>query len=155
GLGSELVNHAFDPRINEMLSPTQEAIPASFIGSIVRRSRFHLEREGILLEMVQQQIPIQIFSPTMEVRSADYLKAGIAGAAYLGMQVISFAKLGGYARKHFTLVRTADRVASVPRMPVNSALLSHSRPGVFGLKLYQVTRDSLVSLNIHADSSPR
>jgi hypothetical protein len=154
GLRSELVGHAFDGRINQLLAPTREVIPTSFVGSIVRRNRFHLERERLLLEMVRQ-IPIQIFSPTMEVRWQDYVKAAVAGGAYVGMRVMSFVRLSGYAKKRFALVRQADRFASVPRTPVHPVLLNHSRPGVYGLDFFQVIRDSLISLNIHADSSPR
>jgi hypothetical protein len=154
GLRSEIIGHAFDAGINNRLRPTQEPIPVSFIGSIVRRNQFHMERERLLLDLVGQ-IPLQIFSPSVDVRWQDYMKAAAVGGAYLGVMALRVAKVRKYASKHSRLIRSIERVASVPRLPVNSILSNHSRPGVYGLDFYQVIRDSWVSLNIHADSSPR
>src|SRR5215471_12780350 len=154
GVRSELLSHAFDGEIPNCLGPTQDPIIASFIGSIVRRNHFHIERERVLLELVKR-LPVQIFSPTLGARWQDYVKVAAAGSAYLGMGALKAARLSEYAKRHSQLVQTAERLASVPRLPVNATLAKHMRPGVYGLKFYQTIHDSTISINIHADSSPK
>ena len=154
GFTSELIGHAFDPQINSLLAPTHEPIVASFIGSIVRRNQFHIEREKILLALVKK-VPVQIFSPTLGARWQDYVKVAAAGGAYVGIGALKAARLSDYVRRHSQLVRTAERVASAPRRPVNPALAKYMQPGVYGLKFYQTIHDSEISINIHADSSPK
>lgn len=153
GFRSELLGHAFNPDVNQLLAATPEPIPASFIGGIVRRNQFHLEREKVLLDLVSQ-IPLRIFSASARAGWKDYAKAGAVSAAYLGVMAMRAVRVQERASRNFRWVRMIERIASTPRLPVNRALSGYLYPPVYGLDFYQVMRDSLVSINIHADSSP-
>ena len=59
---AKLVHHGFDPEILKKLQPGKN-IPLSFIGQIVRKGRFHLQREKFLVEMVGK-LPVEIYSPS-------------------------------------------------------------------------------------------
>ena len=125
----------------------------TFIGSIVRRNRFHIHRDRILTALVRH-LPVEIYSPDGAPRLREYAKAAATGALYLvtgGMRAIGV--LEG-AIKHSHLVRKAALLATAPRLPVNPSLRRRLRPAVFGLPMYQLERDSAIVLNVHADSSP-
>ncbi len=153
GVSSEHLDHAFDDAVLGRLVPPRREIPLTFIGGIVRRNRFHLQRDQILARLVGH-LPLEIYSPDKDPTLREYAKAAASGALYLvtsGMRALGV--LPG-AMRHSHLVRKAALVATKPRMPVNRRLGRHLRPGVFGLGMYQLERDSLVVLNVHADSSP-
>jgi spore maturation protein CgeB len=62
GLQSYHVNHAFAPRILEKLDlQSQSKIDFAFVGSVVKQSKFHVEREQLLLALVEKT-NLQIWS---------------------------------------------------------------------------------------------
>lgn len=153
GLRSEQLHHAFDDSVLGRLVPTAREIPLTFIGSIVRRNRFHLVRDRILAEVVRR-LPLEIHSPSIEPPLVEYAKAVLGGALFLVMKGMRALGILDAATRRWDLARKAELVASTPRLPVNRLLRRHLKPGVFGLKMYQLEYDSAVVLNIHADSSP-
>lgn len=154
GHHSEHLNHAFDPRINDRLMATKELIPISFIGSIVRRSTFHLQREEILLN-VAKTLPLQIYSPNISAEPRDYLKAVVSGGIHAFSKALEYLYLLQAVKRGSPFVEKWLRVGSPPRLPISPKLAKRLRPGVYGLAYYQLMLDSAVSLNIHADSSPK
>jgi len=49
------VNHAFEPRVLERINlDTEPGADFSFIGSVVKRDRYHVQREKLLLELVRK-----------------------------------------------------------------------------------------------------
>jgi hypothetical protein len=144
--------HGFNPAINDRLRETEVPVEISFIGSIVRRSGFHLSRERFLLQFVES-LPLEIYSPTSQSRPIDYAKALAAAAAKYSITALDAVSLLSVARRS-PLVARAERIASPFRLPVNPRLRPNLRPGVYGLEYYQTLADSNVNLNIHADTSP-
>jgi spore maturation protein CgeB len=153
GVRSEHLDHAFDDTVLPRLTPPRREIPLSFMGSIVRRNRFHLERDRILTRLVSH-IPIEIYSPSLEPPPLEYAKAAVSGALFLVTSSLRAVGLLEQASRRSALVRKAALIASAPRLPVNPRLRPHLKPAVFGSKMYQTEHDSAVVLNIHADSSP-
>lgn len=145
GVRSEHMNHAFDPEVNARLAATRRLIPMSFIGSIIRRNQFHVERDRVLAALVPGS-PIEIYSPSINLGAREYAKIGAASAAFIGLKVLKTIGVGVSPR--------VTRIASRPRLPINPALRKHLRPAAFGLDYFQIMRDSAITLNIHADSSP-
>ena len=153
GVRAKHIHHGFDHRILEDLSDSRRRIRVSAVGSIVRRSGFHLEREQVL-EEVSRSLPLEIYSPAAETGARDWMKSIAAGITYGGLWGL---KRGGIYPlvKDVPLVAQLQRVASPLRAPTNARLAKLCRPPVFGLEYFQILRDSVVSLNTHADTSPR
>jgi spore maturation protein CgeB len=153
GVPSEHLHHAFDDAVLGRLTPPRREIPLTFIGGIIRRNRYHLNRDRILTRLVAH-LPLEIYSPDKAPPPGDYAKAAVSGALYLVTSSLRALGLleGAIRRSH--LVRKAALIATAPRMPVNRRLGRHLKPAVFGLGMYQLERDSAVVLNVHADSSP-
>ena len=152
GVRAVHVNHSFNPEITGRLHPSVARIEASFIGSVVRRNEFHLGREELLLRF-RDKVPLQIYSPSLHVTGRDYLKAAVAA--------ISYGTIGGLKRarvlprlRWLPIVQRAERIASPPRLPINRRLAKGMLPAVFGLEYFQVLKDSRITLNVHADTSP-
>lgn len=153
GYRSEHLNHAFDPEINTRLNLTSEIHEISFIGSITRRDSYHIERERCLTLMAAR-FPLAIYTPSRRASARDYAKAAACGGFYLATNGLRRLGLLDALRKRFPSISNLERLASRPRLPVSRQLSASARPAVYGLPYYQVLKDSLISLNIHADSSP-
>lgn len=154
GHRAEHLNHAFDSSVVNRLQEGGGEIPVSFIGSIIRRDSFHMERERILLK-VSDRLPLRIFSPVPSSGMRDYAKVAVCGGLHMFNKALVFANLLEKAKLWSPALNRALALASVPRLPINRKLARLAQPGVFGLAYYQAMKSSDVSLNIHADSSPR
>jgi spore maturation protein CgeB len=152
GKRCEFLMHSFNPAICERLANDAEAIDISFIGSVVRRNRFHLNREKLLLEL-PEVVPVTVYSPSAHIGFGDYAKAAAAGVAHVGIETLKRAGIFEIAKRMPTVER-AERVASPFRRPVGQKLKKRLRPGVYGLEYYSVLAHSKVNLNVHADTSP-
>jgi spore maturation protein CgeB len=151
GMTSRHVNHSFDPELGDELGAPGTPNAVSFIGSIVRRSEFHLTREQALVAMCDA-IPLTIYSPNAVIRPVDYAKVAVAGIAAMGISGLRHTGLLRHLQSS-DLVRRAERIASPVRRPVHPKLVDRMKPGVYGLEYFNVLRNSEVSFNIHADTS--
>jgi len=155
GHRSEHLNHAFEPSILERITLTTEPeVDFSFIGQIVRSNYYHLEREKII-EQIVQNLPIHIYSPSADVTRKEYLKTFILGMSYDGIQLIQkfgvpkdwltrLPKIGKF-------VTQGDR----PLAPVSPILKPYLKSPVFGLAMFQTLRNSKVTFNSHINFSPK
>lgn len=171
GHRSRHVNHAFEPRVLEKLGPP--AAPAAdfvFLGSIVKSEQFHLERERILLRLVEET-GLQIWSeaglrpapPRQKGSAAAGAQGGGRGAA---ARLRAFAResrlldvpiLGGAARRAARLVRgggASPSYVSAAAPFVDGRIAARAHPPLFGLEMFGRLRDSRVALNTHIDISP-
>jgi spore maturation protein CgeB len=154
GFAAEHLDHGFDKRILQRTAERHKAINLAFIGSLVRNSQFHLEREQILEQLVSSNIDIRIFSPSYELTLKDDAKWWMRSSAANVLDVLQ--KLG-IERKHLDKLPIFHLITKYARKalrPVNPKLRPALKPAVFGLPMFQVLRDSKIALNIHADSSP-
>jgi hypothetical protein len=128
GHRSRHVNHAFDPRLLEKLD-AQSAPTAdfTFIGSVVKSERFHLEREQILARLVDET----------------------------GLQIWSEVGPPPPSRVRRAARRLLGRAAPPSPSTVDADVVSRARPPLFGLEMFRQLRDSRVALNTHIDISTR
>lgn len=134
GVRSRHVNHAFEPRVMKRIDAT--AAPTAdfvFLGSIVKSNQFHLERERILMRLVEET-DLQIWSE--------------AGVAQPRMPLT----YGGAARRAARLL--LGRRAQPQPEPLDARIARRARPPLFGLEMFQQLHDSRVALNTHIDISP-
>lgn len=155
GHHSEHINHAFDPCVLEKIHlQTQPNIDFSFVGQIVRESKYHLQRER-LLENLVSQIPIQIYSPSADVTWRDTLKVSTKMTLYDMTQIL---KAIGIPRNLLVKLPKVGKLLVQDNRPmhfINPKLQLFMRPAVFGLEMFQTLRNSKTTLNNHIDISPR
>jgi spore maturation protein CgeB len=155
GHRSEHINHAFDPRIIERIDLEVEPyIDFSFIGSIFRNNRFHLERER-MLERIVRLGNIEIFSSGAEMTHVDDLKTIAKQGLYGVMGGLRAIGVSKEILKTIPVVGKAADWESMPLRPVNPRLKPYMKPAVFGLEMFQTLRNSRTTLNSHVDISPR
>lgn len=154
GINAVHVNHAFNPKINQRLSDNNKS-GVVFIGQIVRQSEYHLQREKILLEIITK-VPIDIYSPSYNYRKKEIIKGLLKKGAYYGNRVINSISLGK-VNAFLSQVPYYKKVSNwkeSPMLPINLRLMRYLQPQVWGLRMFDVLHNSMVALNIHADSSP-
>jgi hypothetical protein len=154
GASAEHLDHGFDPQLNEHPPRPGPELDVTFVGTIVRRGQYHLEREE-LLEMMARDLPLVIFTPRTASSARDYAKALFSGGLHAAASVLSAMRLLDPVRRNWHWLDRILPFASPLKLPVNRRLAKISRSAVYGLDYYSVLRRSRVSLNIHADSSPR
>jgi glycosyltransferase involved in cell wall biosynthesis len=82
------------------------------------------------------------------------MKALLSAGIYDGFQLLRKAGLPESMLRTVPVVGKAAHWKLRPVRPVNPRLKPFLKPAVFGLEMFQVLRDSKITLNIHADSSP-
>src|ERR1039457_4754379 len=155
GLSATHINHGFDPRVNERLIQRDKTIDFSFIGQLLRFSNFHLKRCQIL-EKLSSRVPVSIFSPSEDIVWIKVDDARTQAMATAFEIIRMFRPLGVPNKifRHLPIFKNVINFTEKPFSPVSLKLKPFIRPAVFGLAMFQVLRDSRVTLNIHADSSP-
>lgn len=127
GHRSRHVNHAFEPRVLELLgAETAAAADFVFTGSLVKSERFHLGREQLLSRLVEET-GLQIWS---EVGPLPPLHSRLRRA-----------------------VRALRRGPQAPQSSVDARIARRARPPLFGLDMFRQLRASRVALNTHIDIS--
>lgn len=151
------LNHAFDPSVNERLNDGEKKYKLIFIGQLLRMKDFHTKRE-LMLERLASNLDfdIDIFSPNVDCISFyGDLEFVLRKYSY---KLAKFFKKIGFSEEFLSRIPKLGRAALWKEPPVESfspILRRYVHPGVFGLQMYQTIKDSLITLNIHADSSPR
>lgn len=154
GIKSFHVNHAFEPRILEKIDLNDApSIDFAFAGSILKLNRFHIEREKILLKLVENT-NLQIFSdvkrPTFKQKQKAFVRRKVQTA-------VAAADGAGVPQSFLNALPLLERAArSSPDAGefVDERINRRASPPVFGLKMFRTLRDSRVVLNTHIDASP-
>ena len=151
------VNHAFAPRILDKLdSAASPSVDFAFVGSILKQSRFHIERERILSELVRRT-DLQIWSEVKHIspkRSGDNF---VRRKARRAMNAATSAGVPEYFFNSLPFVKRAAQEQSpvaAAEQEIDERIRRRARPPVFGVKMFQLLRDSRVVLNTHIDVSP-
>jgi len=149
------MHHGFDPLINDRLPAAAGKSGVTFVGQLTRQSHFHLNRDAILESLVKK-VELQMYSPSVDsASSSGDIDFTIRKYSY---KIMNMLKRLGISENFLARVPKIGKAAlwkAAPVEPVNPVLRERIKPGVFGLKMYGVIRDSLATINIHADSSPR
>ena len=154
GFRAEQLHHGFDPRIISRLKNNPKQIDISFIGQVVRARNFHFVREAIL-EKLCTEMNIKIFSPSADLTFIDDFKAILGKGLYSFMQSLMSLGMPQEILGNIPVIGRAAYWTESPMLPVNRSLKPFISQPVFGLEMFQVIHDSKLTLNIHADSSPR
>ncbi len=147
------MNHGFDQRIIGRLKSREKAFDVSFVGQIVRGNQFHTVREKILKSIAGEH-EVQIFSPSAEFTLKDICLTAAKKAAFWLVRGGIRAGLPEKLLEKMPILGRAARRSQAPLMPVDLKLRPLIKPPFFGLEMYQALKDSRITLNIHADSSP-
>ena len=148
------LHHGFDPRIPGRLADRGKSVNISFIGQVVRSGGVHRRREEFL-EKIARETSLEIFSPSAGYTWRDDVTSAAKSLVYHGAHALCNAGIPESWISGIPLVGGALHWQARPVSPVNNRLKRFLRPPVFGLEMFQVIRDSRMTLNIHADSSPR
>jgi spore maturation protein CgeB len=154
GVSSEHLDHAFDSRLLERLGPQPPAeFPVTFVGQLIRGSEFHNERTR-LLELLAERMDLAIFSEISSVRWTEEPRVILKTMLYHLYRTGNAAGLAPWMNKVPLLGRQKAQ-KEAPQSQRNPRLRPFLRPACYGLEMYRTLRRSHVTLNIHADSSPR
>jgi len=153
GMEAHHLNHAFEPRILERIDRTEEqTIDFSFVGQIIRSNRFHLERENLLLKILENT-DIQIYSPSANPPFAKKVAFPIRSIAYYLIQFLKHLSVSDNTLQKIPLLRNASILHEKPLSFVNPRLKPYLKREVFGLEMFQMLHNSKVTLNNHIDIS--
>lgn len=153
GIAAAQLHHGFDPRINARLKNGPKTIDFSFIGQLIRSNQFHLHRDR-LLEKLSSEMEILIFSPSANINWRETGTAILMMACYDVANILKNCGLSNSSIKIIPAIGKAAHWPFRPVLPVNRKIKPFMKDPLFGLKMFQILRDSKVNLNIHADSSP-
>ncbi len=153
GMNAHHLNHAFEPRILERIDRKHDRhIDVSFIGQIIRSSRFHLAREKILLEILKK-IPIQIYTPSAHIPVSKKMTTPVRYAAYYIIQALKHLSVPEQTLQKIPGLRNAAILHEKPLLFVNPQLKPYLSKEVYGLEMFQVLHDSKITWNNHIDIS--
>lgn len=156
GHNSFHLNHAFDTRILEKLNDAQQPnVDFSFVGSVLKQNQFHLEREKILLALIEQT-DLRIWSNlTFSSPSVpnNFSPRRLARNVVQTVQAFGVPTRLLAATPFVCRAARLDSAASDSQF-VDSRIVRRSDPPLFGLEMFQKLRDSRVTLNTHIDISP-
>lgn len=144
GIKSIQLHHAFPKNVLQFLeinNNNQDKL--AFIGSIIREKEYHLEREQMLLAL-SRKMPIDVYTASFYYGVKDIAKTYIKKAICKTFEIMP----GG---RRIIGNRSSEKFIS----PVNMELKRFMKPPVFGMDMFNAVYNSAMSLNIHADSSPR
>ena len=156
GHQSHHVNHAFEPRILKKIDTTAPpSADFAFIGSVLKHNQFHVEREKILVRLVEET-GLQIWSDIRRPSTRESRGVRMRRLADMAVRVARAARVPNSLLSAAPLVNRAACLDSsaVLSQGVDSRIARRSRPPLFGLKMFQQLRDGRVALNTHIDISP-
>lgn len=155
GVRTEHLDHAFPARVLPALGEPAGRYAVTFLGQIARAADVHLERERMLEALVDAGVPLTIMSPSAGVDGFDIALSAVRIGAYFVHQGLRRSGIPSQARSRLPFSHLGEPAAPRPMLPVSRKLMPRLAPPRFGVAMYQAIRDSMVVLNIHADSSPR
>jgi spore maturation protein CgeB len=150
------INHAFAPRIlNKIDAESAPDVDFAFIGSIVKQNQFHIEREKLLLELVEKT-NLQIWS---DIKRPSFRQKSKNSARRKAFEIISAARTTGVSEKILKNLPLVRKVANwdAPPSPgqfIDDRIANRTHPPLFGIEMFQKLRNSRIVFNNHIDISP-
>jgi spore maturation protein CgeB len=154
GIKSAHLHHAFNPLLLENLSNNNNRNQKFvFIGQIFRGGEFHNKREKLLLELIRETELI-IYSPAVETGVSKLMISLLKRGAYHILTPFENTEIIKTKIRTSPYIKEIFKAGKNKSVPYNNALKLRMKPPVYGGDMYQVLSESLIVLNIHADSSP-
>ena len=150
------VNHAFAPRILEKIdTQTPPSVDFAFSGSILKMNRFHVERERLLIELVEKT-NLQIWSDIAHPTARERRDFALRRRAH---KTVRAARNAGVPEKLLTKLPLVRKVAGWNAPPdlnqyLDERIRRRTHAPLFGLEMFGKLRDSRVVFNNHIDISP-
>jgi len=154
GLRAAQLHHGYDPRVEARLEHGPKRWEVSFVGQILAGDATHATRARVL-ERIHASARVSIFSPDGTPRVRDVARARLRASAGAFGRALLRAGVPEAGMRRVPRLARATMESRARGSGISPALRSAIRPPVFGLAMLQVLRDSHVTLNVHADSSPR
>lgn len=150
GLNGQLLHHAFDKRVLDVLPPVRdEQHEVLFSGQLIQREGFHHYRAGLLHDVIQAGIPLSLYllAPDTDARARYKIRIRkvLSKAAAATRRVAPEPPIGRWMRKF--------GMGSPPPPPIHPVIRQHARAPLFGRELYAEMAKSKVCLNVHGDVS--
>lgn len=145
--------HSFDPTVLERVEKRRKSVDLSFVGQLVRFSDYHLKRDS-LLEQLAGQVALEIYSPSSCTSRREDLRSQIKVTLCHGMGVLRRLGVPESRLRRLPVLGIVAGLEPEQCWSVNPRLRRFLKPPVFGMEMFQLVADSLLTLNIHADSSP-
>ncbi len=156
GVSAFHVNHAFSPKILDKLDLTSPPdTDFAFIGSVVKQSKFHIERERLLIELIKST-NLQIWS---DLRGLSLKQNYNLAARKKVYELIEAARNAGVSDKVLNALPIVRRISKWESSPnadkyVDKRILQRTKPPLFGVEMFQKLRSSRIVFNNHIDVSP-
>lgn len=155
GIVSHVLNHAFEPSVYDVVktmseSPWAQRLKKSvvFAGSLIQAKEFHLGRRRFLIDLLESNIPLQIFSESSPITKRILKRFAGEFESVLEKFGVSEFLPAKSMRRRMSLWQDI-----VVFDPIEQRLLKHSAPAAFGNDFYRILREALLCLNFHIDSS--
>ncbi|MCB0192839.1 MAG: glycosyltransferase family 1 protein [Anaerolineae bacterium] len=154
GHKSEHMHHAFEPSILRKIDLHRpNTIPFSFIGSIVKRNKYHNKRERLLKALIRET-PLKIWTDNTQPSNRDRQLLQLRQALYDLVQVSKTMPGGETILGQMPGFRGYMSLKQRPNYYyLDLDLVSRSQAALYGVAMYQKLRESTVTLNTHIDLS--
>ena len=152
---SEHMRHAFEPRVLDKIHrDSQEIVPLSFIGSIFRGNGLHNERERLLTYLAQNSC-LQIWSDIQAPPLEEYRRLVERKNKFVTARRLKSLRGGGSLIKMLPQFRDYLNESDEPDISsyIDIEIAKKTNPGLYGLAMYQMLHDSMVTFNNHIDIS--
>lgn len=156
GLSSYHVNHAFASRILEKIDlNTEPNVDFAFIGSVLKLSQFHIERERLLLDLIGST-DLQIWSVLENPNFKERQNIFVRRKAYNAIDIVRQAGVPEKVLMTLPLVRKVARWKSPPNLNqyIDERIRQRTHPPLFGIEMFQQLRESRIVFNNHINISP-
>lgn len=148
------LNHAFDPKVLTKINQTHvRSINFSFVGSIIKAPGYHYEREKLLIEL-SQATELEIWSPVERPSLLKRMKRRASQGLYDLLEPIITSDRHCIDHTMVRSLRNRMSLIARPRSYVDRTIMKRCHPAVFGIPMFQLLRDSKLTLNTHGDNSP-
>jgi len=162
GIKSYHFDHAFDKRIKDRIAQNnKKKEELIFIGQLIKTSEFHNQRE-VFLEELAKVSKIKILSPTYNEYNLNIIRAIKTFFKRFLYSLYILSKNNILIKKIFIKSKIFGKIVELNKKPIYNFKLQFSpilkkamKPGVFGLEMFQIIKESKIVLNFHADSSPK
>jgi spore maturation protein CgeB len=155
GQRCEYMPHAFEPRVLDKVNrASEQTVGFSFIGSIVKGTGFHNQRERLLKKLVQET-ELQIWADVIQPSLRELWLLRVRQKLYKAVQAGKSIPGGKGLLHRIPKVKYYANMDHPPDLShyVDEAIAIRSKPAVFGLAMYKILYESFMTLNTHIDVS--
>jgi len=155
GHRSEHMRHAFEPKVlDKIQSDSQGTVPFSFSGSIFKGKGLHNERETLLKYLVQNSC-LQIWSDIQAPPIDEYRRKVELKRKFVTARRLKNLRGGRSFLRMLPQFKDVLNESDEPDLSscVTIEIAEKTKPGLYGLAMYQMIHDSQVTFNNHIDIS--